>query len=121
MTTAAGRLRAQQSVDARFRHLVASGRAAWPMPGGGRTRERFEGLAEIAAEDLSLARLVEGHADAVAISAEAGRMDTRRAPWPCGRRMGRGCVWRRTTCRAAGSSGASNDSAADRASSIAPS
>src|SRR4030095_5822924 len=33
VTAAAGRLRAQQSVDARFRHLVASGGAAWPMPG----------------------------------------------------------------------------------------
>ena len=75
MTAAARRLRAQQSVDARFRRLVASGRAAWPVPGGGRTRERFAGLAEIAAQDLSLARLVEGHADAVAICAEAGRID----------------------------------------------
>jgi len=75
VTALAGRLRAQQSVDARFRRLVTSGGAAWPAPGGGRTRERFEGLAEIAVQDLSLARLVEGHADAVAICAEAGRLD----------------------------------------------
>ena len=34
---------------------------------------RFEGLAGIAAVDLSVGRLAEGHTDAVAILAEAGR------------------------------------------------
>lgn len=47
--------------------------AALPLPGSGRTWERFEGLAEWAARDLSVGRLAEGHADAVAILAEAGR------------------------------------------------
>ncbi|MDQ1394266.1 MAG: hypothetical protein QOF30_3243 [Acidimicrobiaceae bacterium] len=45
-----------------------------PRPGGGRTWERFVALAEASAVDLSLGRLVEGHTDAVAILAEAGRM-----------------------------------------------
>lgn len=43
-----------------------------PLPGGGSTWARFGGLAELAAVDLSVARLAEGHADATAILAEAG-------------------------------------------------
>ena len=41
-----------------------------PLPGGGSTLQRWQTLAELAATDLSLARLAEGHADAVAILAE---------------------------------------------------
>jgi alkylation response protein AidB-like acyl-CoA dehydrogenase len=41
-----------------------------PLPGGGRTWERWRFLASVAAEDLVTARLVEGHLDAVAIIAE---------------------------------------------------
>ena len=41
-----------------------------PLPGGGKTLRRWQALAELAAADLSLARLAEGHADAVAILAE---------------------------------------------------
>lgn len=41
-----------------------------PLPGSGRTWERWEALAEISARDLSLGRLAEGHTDAVAILAE---------------------------------------------------
>jgi alkylation response protein AidB-like acyl-CoA dehydrogenase len=44
-----------------------------PLPGGGRTWQRFAALAEVSAVDLSLGRLFEGHADAVAILHEAGR------------------------------------------------
>ena len=43
-----------------------------PLPGSGRTRERFARLAAIARQDPVLARLAEGHADAVAIRAELG-------------------------------------------------
>jgi hypothetical protein len=53
-----------------FAAAVASGRLDLPLPGSGRTRERWAGLAALAEEDLSLARLGEGHADAVAILAE---------------------------------------------------
>lgn len=43
-----------------------------PLPGSGRTAERHRRLFEIGREDLSLARLVEAHWDALAILAEAG-------------------------------------------------
>src|SRR5262245_35156152 len=49
-----------------FRREAASA-AAWPRPGEGRTAERLDRLAGVAARDLSLARLVEAHADALAI------------------------------------------------------
>ncbi len=44
-----------------------------PRPGCGDTWVRFSTLASLAEEDLSLARLAEGHADALAILAESGR------------------------------------------------
>src|ERR1700734_4029039 len=44
-----------------------------PLPGGGNTWQRFEILSHWAGRDLSLGRLAEGHADALAILAEAGR------------------------------------------------
>ncbi|ONH28736.1 acyl-CoA dehydrogenase [Pseudofrankia asymbiotica] len=44
----------------------------WPLPRAGRTRVRWSALAELAERDLVLARLVEAHADAVAILAELG-------------------------------------------------
>jgi alkylation response protein AidB-like acyl-CoA dehydrogenase len=43
-----------------------------PLPGSGATWRRFSKLAEQASRDLSLGRLSEGHADAIAILAEAG-------------------------------------------------
>ena len=60
------------AVAAAFADAVESGRLNLPLPGGGRTRERWAGLADLAGEDLSLARLAEGHADALAILAELG-------------------------------------------------
>ena len=57
---------------AAFARMVDSGRLDLPLPGGGRTRERWAVLADLAGEDLSLARLAEGHTDAVAILAELG-------------------------------------------------
>src|SRR5258706_3771095 len=61
-----------RSTAAAFAAAVESGRLDLPLPGGGQTRERWARLAGLAAEDLSLARLGEGHADAVAILAELG-------------------------------------------------
>ncbi len=46
------------------------GEARSAAAGSGRTRERWAAFADLAGEDLSLARLAEGHADAVAILAE---------------------------------------------------
>jgi hypothetical protein len=70
---------------AAFVAAVESGRLNVPQPGGGRTGERWAVLADLATEDLSLARLAEGHADALAILAELGASRP-----PAGHRWG---VW----------------------------
>jgi hypothetical protein len=57
---------------ATFARLAESGGLDLPLPGSGRTRERWAALAELAEADLSVARLAEGHTDAVAILAELG-------------------------------------------------
>lgn len=62
----------KHSVEAAFASAVESGRLDLPLPGGGRTGDRWAALAELAGHDLSLARLAEGHADAVAILEELG-------------------------------------------------
>lgn len=43
-----------------------------PLPGGGRTLELWETLASLAAVDLTTARVIEPHLDALAILSEAG-------------------------------------------------
>ncbi len=53
-----------------FASAVESGRLDLPLPGSGATWQRWSVLADLAGEDLSLARLGEGHADAIAILAE---------------------------------------------------
>lgn len=63
-----GRARVGLALDG----LVQSGLSQLPLPGSGRTLERWSALAEVAAHDLSLAKLFEGHADALAILAELG-------------------------------------------------
>jgi len=55
-----------------FASAVESGRLDLPLPGSGATWRRWAAFADLAEEDLSLARLAEGHADAVAILAELG-------------------------------------------------
>jgi alkylation response protein AidB-like acyl-CoA dehydrogenase len=67
-----GCLPAWQRTARDFRSAVESGRLDLPAPGGGRTRQRWAALAGLAGEDLSLGRLGEGHADAIAILAEVG-------------------------------------------------
>jgi hypothetical protein len=70
-----------------FAAAVDSGRLDLPLPGAGATRERWAAFADLAGEDLSLARLCEGHADAVAILAELGGPSPgRAAAGGCGRR-----------------------------------
>ncbi len=58
--------------------------AAWltavptlPLPGSGATLERWRRLAELGAEDVCLAKLLEAHYDAQAILAELGERDVR--------------------------------------------
>ncbi|KQP35899.1 acyl-CoA dehydrogenase [Pseudorhodoferax sp. Leaf274] len=55
-----------------LRALIAAERDRLPLPGAGRTLQRWQALARVAAQDLSLAKLFEGHTDALAILAELG-------------------------------------------------
>ncbi|WP_435273512.1 acyl-CoA dehydrogenase [Streptomyces parvulus] len=54
----------------RYADALAAGDRDCPLPGGGATGARFDALREVARDDVAVARLVEGHADAVAILAE---------------------------------------------------
>lgn len=51
---------------------ACEGAAGWPLPGRGSTFRRFELLAEACQNDVAVGRLVEAHADALAILAELG-------------------------------------------------
>jgi alkylation response protein AidB-like acyl-CoA dehydrogenase len=53
--------------------LFAAGKLALPLPGHGKTALRHRMLCRWGEEDLSLARIVEAHTDALAILAEAER------------------------------------------------
>jgi hypothetical protein len=55
-----------------LRHMAGSGALDLPVPGTGHTASRWAALAAIGRCDLALARLTEGHTDALAILAEAG-------------------------------------------------
>jgi alkylation response protein AidB-like acyl-CoA dehydrogenase len=61
------------TVIAELRALVVAGDMDLPLPGSGDTAGRWAALARLGRRDLALARLAEGHADAIAILAEAGR------------------------------------------------
>jgi hypothetical protein len=60
-------------VGAELRRMLTAGELDLPLPGAGRTGDRWAALSAWGARDLSLARLAEGHVDALAILAEAGR------------------------------------------------
>ena len=57
-------------VAAAARAAVTDGRLDLPLPGSGRTHERWRALVELAAQDLCVARLAEAHLDAQAVLAE---------------------------------------------------
>lgn len=61
-----------------LRGLVLDGLGELPRPGAGATLERWRALAVVAAHDLALVKLYEGHTDALAILAEAGEPVPRR-------------------------------------------
>ncbi|MFQ3563012.1 acyl-CoA dehydrogenase [Streptomyces gramineus] len=66
---------ARAESSTRFTAVVGSldaGTLEFPVPGSGRTAARLAALQTVAEEDLCLARLVEGHVDALAILAELG-------------------------------------------------
>lgn len=65
-----------EALGAALRALVAQGLDRLPLPGGGQTLERFRRLAYVAAHDLRLCKLFEGHTDALAIMAELGSPPT---------------------------------------------
>ncbi|WP_306397614.1 acyl-CoA dehydrogenase family protein [Telluria beijingensis] len=60
--------------------LVAAGLDRLPLPGRGATLERWRSLAATGAHDLGLAKLFEGHTDALAILHEAGAADRAQQP-----------------------------------------
>jgi len=55
--------------------LHEAGYTSLPLPGAGATLARWQALAAVGAHDLALAKLYEGHLDAVAILSEAGMAD----------------------------------------------
>lgn len=67
------------SLAAQFRRLRDDGHLQLPFPGCGDTARRHWQLAQIARDNLELGRLVEAHADALAILHEAGREPRPRA------------------------------------------
>jgi hypothetical protein len=64
--------RAGQAPAAAVHGLIAAGVDRLPLPGHGATLDRWRALAAVGAHDLSVAKLFEGHTDALAILAEAG-------------------------------------------------
>lgn len=68
-----------------FTAAVDGGRLDLPLPGSGGTLRRWRALVDLAADDLSVARLAEGHLDALAVLDELGG-----PPAPTGARWG---VW----------------------------
>ena len=76
--------------DSRFRQTfaqVCQEAESWPYPGHGATEGRLQLLADCSAKDLVLGRLVEAHADALAIMNELGST-TERGPISVS-----GCRW----------------------------
>jgi hypothetical protein len=63
--------------------LVEAGADALPLPGAGATLARWRALAAVGAHDLALAKLFEGHTDALAILHELGQqaLGTNRSIW----------------------------------------
>ena len=66
---------------AAMRSLVDAGLDRLPLPGHGATIERWRALAAVGAHDLALAKLFEGHTDALAIRHEAGAASAPGSLW----------------------------------------
>lgn len=77
-------------VAARFAELVDRAQLQLPLPGRGGTAQRWRVLAELAADDLDVARLAEAHLDALAIQQELPEPATADPPAPPGQRW---AVW----------------------------
>lgn len=60
----------EQAVARKLHELIDTGIANLPSPGSGQTLQRWRALAGVGAQDLSLAKLFEGHTDALQIRRE---------------------------------------------------
>ncbi len=68
----------RRPVAEQLRHLILNGAPKLPLPGQGSTLLRWQALSTVARHSLSLVKLYEGHADALAILDELG--ESSRAP-----------------------------------------
>jgi alkylation response protein AidB-like acyl-CoA dehydrogenase len=66
--------RSVSTLTTELRRRAGAGELTLPEPGHGKTLPRWSALAALGRTDLALARLAEGHVDALAILAEAGRI-----------------------------------------------
>lgn len=66
---------AGQAVMQQLQQLVRDRLDRFPLPGSGQTLLRWQALALVGSHNLSLAKLVEGHTDALAILAELDKAD----------------------------------------------
>lgn len=64
-----------------LRAMVEAGLDRLPLPGSGRTLERFRALADVGGHDLGLCKLYEGHTDALAIIEQLGGTPTPGSTW----------------------------------------
>lgn len=64
-----------------LQQLCDEGLDQLPQPGGGQTLQRWQALATVAARDLSLCKLYEGHTDALAILRHYGAPVPARSTW----------------------------------------
>ena len=64
-----------------LRQLVEAGLDQLPLPGIGRTLDRFQSLAAVGGHDLGLCKLYEGHTDALAIMAQLGATPAAASTW----------------------------------------
>ena len=62
-------------VSTQLHELLRLGLDQLPLPGQGATLQRWQALALVAGHSLSLAKLYEGHTDALALLAELGELD----------------------------------------------
>ena len=70
----------QANVPDQLEALLNQGYGQLPLPGAGATRQRWRALSAVAQHDLSLAKMYEGHTDAVAIIAEL--CESEYVAWP---------------------------------------
>jgi alkylation response protein AidB-like acyl-CoA dehydrogenase len=70
-----------QALGRCLRALVEAGLDRLPLPGSGRSLERFQALAEVGGHDLGLCKLYEGHTDALAIIRQLGGSPTPGSTW----------------------------------------